>query len=482
MHPLEYFRRQFLLTINECLDLPWEKIRIQEYNLFYHPDLEFEHVSNGKLDIYILGFLFDYEHPEYSNKQIATELSLTGSFDLFLNQLASYSGHFVVIFKNENEFYIVNDACAQHEVYYDKDFSSFGTQPKLLEKVITLLPHSSYDAREFYSSELFEKSRLFIGETTHKENILHLLPNHFIDVREKGVRRYFPRVPVKPVSLEFAASEAQKMLKGYIKAASFRYKTAIGVTGGYDSRILFLCSLGIDCKYYVTRLPEMTDQHTDLVLSKKLVEDHNRELNLITETNNPEDSGILEASIDFTKNPTRPWQKIKDHLIINGNVSEICRHRFVYYKTVTPEDVSFLYGYSDNKFVITEFGKWLKKNSALFSKLGYRELDMFYWEEKMGKWAAKGKTEMSALGSVVYSPFCSHRLINLLLSTPRQYRDFIDNKLYDRIIYELSPSASKLPVNPSRKKNIIRLLKKLRVFNIYRRIGLKYRLMGTYSW
>jgi hypothetical protein len=478
MKELEFFRRQFLLSEYENFKLPWNREKILNYNLFYHPDLEFEHVANEMIDLYLLGFLFDYENPEYSNKKILDSLKGSYSFEHFLENLTKYSGHYVIIYRSTEKFILLNDACAQHEVYYDNLFSSFATQIKLLEKVIPIVPHSSVDAINFFSSPSFISQKIFIGETTHAENIKHLLPNHYIDIEQKSIIRFFPKDQLKSNTINEASMEACKMLKGYIKAASLRNKIYMAVTGGYDSRVLFLASLDVDCKYYVSRLNNMDSRHNDIVIPQKLAKIFNKEFKVIVE--NPMDKKEKlkqEISIDFPRELKIPGEEYYKHILINGNISEIARNYYGYYQNILPGELAILYGHNGNSFVCKEYEKWLKRSSSMFSEKGYNILDMFYWEEKMGNWAAKAKTEMSAMGTIIYSPFCSHKLLTILLSTPRNHRDEYSNNLYDMIINNFSNEVSKIPINPSTKKKIILILKRFKIFNLIQIIKLKFKLL-----
>jgi hypothetical protein len=467
MIKMDFYRRQFLFTIHNNFDFPWERIKILNYNLFFHPDLEFEYVKKKETELYLLGFLFDYENPAYSNLQILNALSNEKSFNDLVEQLFKYSGQYVLIYKSDDKLILLNDAVSQNEVYYDNSFSTFGSQPKLINKVIPLVPHTSPLPAKFYSSEEFLNRREFIGQTTHVENIKHLTPNHFIDIKQKTISRFFPLKPIKPISIKNASNLASKMLEGYIKAASLRYNLSMGVTGGYDSRVLFLASRKVECKYYVSKLPLLSDKHHDISIPKKLTKELHNEFTVITERNDIDEttSQILDTSVDFPRKIQKLNKYFDNQIIVNGNISEIARNFFGYNKNVQPEDLAFQYGYGSNDFVLEEYGNWLKTNSAIFSKMGYHTLDMSYWEERMGVWAAKAKTEMSALGTIVYSPFCSHKLLITLLSTPRKYRDRHNNRLYNLIIKGFSPKASRIPVNPSFRNSVIKFLKTLRLYN-----------------
>ncbi len=480
MEDLALFRRQFLLTSNNNLEMPWKKFDILNYHLFCHPDLEYEYSKNENIEIHLLGFLFDYDFPELTNKQILNSLSQTRNLDQFINRLSRYSGHYAIIYKSKNEIFLMNDACAQYEIYYDSEFSAFGSQPKLLTKVVNIIPHSEKYAAAFYSSEVFLSSKLFIGETTHSANIKHLLPNHYIDIIGAKVIRYFPNKMIDTIPTKVAAKTAIKMLKGYLKAASLRYNLIMGVTGGYDSRVLFLSSINIPCKYYVTQLPDMPENHDDILIPKKLTKLFNKNLKIIPSnvTSNPDTDYIQQSSIDYPRILDLSESDFKEHVLINGNISEIARNRYGYYKNISSEDLVFIVGYGDNKFVIKEYAKWISNNSNNFRKFGYNILDMFYWEDRMAIWAAKTKTEMSARGFIVYSPFCSNELLVTLLSTPRKKRDFIYNKLYFEIFKALSPQAAKIPVNPSWQNMVKRIFNIFKLYNLYRMLGLKYRFMS----
>ena len=292
--------------------MPWRSEKILDYNLFYHPELEFEHASEKDFDLYLLGFIFDFENPAFSNKQILDSLSRTNSFDNFIDHLSKYSGHYVIIYRLNKRLILINDACAQQEIYYDISYSSFGSQPILLGKVIRLLPHSSVEAAGFYaSSPFFLKQKLFIGETTHVENIKHLRPNHYIDIELKSIIRFFPKVPIKPKSINEVATEACEMLKGFIKAASLRNKLYMGVTGGYDTRVLFLASLDIDCKYYVSKLSNMNDGDPEIVIPQKLTQIFNKQFRVVVES--PVDNYamlVLNMSVDFPRELYKPDERI----------------------------------------------------------------------------------------------------------------------------------------------------------------------------
>lgn len=472
------YRKQFILTKAKDPDLSWESKAIGDYMLFIHPELESEHIEKTGLELYLLGFIYDYRQPELSNSEILKALSQTGTFEELVNDLAHYSGHFILIYHSGNNLRILNDAGAQKEVYYDQDFASAGSTPKIIGRSVQTHPHSSSDAVSFYSSPKFQKRKEYIGNTTHLGNIRHLIANHYIDLSNKRVIRYFPVRPIKPLSIREASGIAREMLSGFIKAASLRKKLSMGVTGGYDSRTLFLASTDVDCKYYVSKLDHMSDDHYDITVPTLLTEAFNRDFKVIRDRKDldTDEKRMMDESIDYPRYPKKLGEFFNGHIIINGSLSEIARNVFEYHRNVSGKDLAYLYGYMNEGFVEKEYQKWLDNSKQYFNSYGYNTLDMFYWEERMSNWAAKGKTEMSSLGREVYSPYSSHFLIESLLSTPRRQRDRQKNKLYMLLIKEFSPETSHIPVNPNSKTKMQKLMKTLGIYDLVQKIRLKLRL------
>ncbi len=467
------FRKQFLLTKQTSFPYTWKKANIQDYNLFYHPELEFTNSSVHERKLVMLGTIYDWEKPAQTNQQLLDILAGIQSFGTFLTGLSKYAGQYVIIYEDETGLFIVNDACAQCEIYYDTSFTTLGSQPKLMNEVIELIPHTSQEAVEFYASQEFLSRRLFVGDTTHAGNVKHLLPNYYIDIKRKTTVRYFPFEPVPQLSTKEVVPKACQMLKGYIQAVAIREKIAMAVTGGYDSRVLFLASLSEDCKYFVSQHKNMDIKHYDIAVPQRLAKMYEKPFEVIPDKNGYED---VSDSIDFPRNIPQPGKYFDGYMYLNGNISEIARNAYGFCKRVLPEDLAFISGYNRFSFVAGIYRQWLE-NTTLFQSNGYDILDMYYWEEKMGIRVAKEKTTMNALGKEEFSPYCSRDLLVLLLSTPHEDRDYYINKLYYSILLELSPNALKIPINPCLKLDLIRLMTKLKLYPLYRDLGLKYRFL-----
>lgn len=472
-------RKQFLLTKKKSNYSNLEqKSKIDDYYLYTGEDLEYEIVKKEKIELHLMGPIFDWQDNQLNNKQILKRISQETSFKDILTICNKYCGQFVIIVKFQDNLYLFHDATGQKEVYYDESFNCMGTQPKLLGLSVELEEHIDKDAIEYYQSEHFKKKCLFVGDTTHKKNIFHLLPNHLLELNKKKTSRFFPIQKVEEQPTEIIAKKCAEMLKGYISSISHRYNLKMAVTGGYDSRVLFLASLDVKCKYYVSKHSYMDDKHYDIVIPKNLTNIYDKDftVEVDTEKSASETNNNYLNDIDFPRFLNKSRSK-DNYTLINGSISEIARNYFGYHKNATAKDLCFLSGYSTSSFAIKQYSSWLK-NKMCFNINGYNYLDMFYWEEKMGNWAAKSKTETYALGKDVIYPFNSRDLLCLLLSTNRKNRDSHFNRLYDLIISELSKNRKEIeemPINPCRKQTIIRLMKYFKLYSLYRNLGIKTR-------
>lgn len=477
------YTQQFLLTKTE-VSLPYfSHKKVKAYNLYCGPNLSYAYAKKGENELYLLGSIYDWERPELTNQDIAQEAVVASSFEELTLKTNKYCGEFVIIFSlRDDEIYLFNDACAQKEIYYDTGFSCFGSQPRIIGEAIELIPHDDQDAKTFYQTALFKHRCLFPGNSTHKKNIKHLLPNHFIHITKKKARRFFPVTTNKERPLDDVAGRASRMIKGFVRAISLRGKTSMAVTGGYDSRVLFLASLDVNCAYFVFKYLWMKDNHHDIVVPKKLTEIYDKRFEVIPEAacSSQNVTKSYAESIDFPRFLAFTQYAEEGMTYINGNVCEIARNYFGYHTEANAGDLCFLNGFKAMAFPSRLYDDWLQ-DKALFEQLGYNYLDMFYWEERIGNWLAKSKTEAAALNRSMTSPFNCRDLLTLLLSVKRGYRDSHFNKLFDCLIMELSENNRQvlaLPINPSLKQDLIRLSKRLRLYNTYRHIGLKTRLLN----
>ncbi|WP_299678970.1 hypothetical protein [uncultured Dokdonia sp.] len=448
-------------------------IKINDYYLSFNTNLNYTHAQDTDFSLYLLGNLFDYNDTKASNQDLLNILIEQTNKEDFFKVLDGYYGEYVIIYVRNNEFILLNDCCAQKEVYYTDTYSMVGSQIQLLS-----IEADFQKEHPYYSSNLFKKKKLHVGTSTSHPNIKHLAPNHYIDILHKKTIRFFPRKKIAPQSTHSVAQKAAKMLKGYITAIANRHEIVLPVTGGFDSRVLFLSSLHINCTYFVSQHQDMNNGHYDIKIAQKLTRIFDKHLHIIKDSNQNTET-LNTNRIDNPRATSFP-KLVNNKVLINGNISEIARNYFNYIHPVTAKKLTLLNGYSDNSYVIKNYKEWLLKNKETFKKYGYHTLDMFYWEEKMGNWTAKAKTEAHAMSIELMSPFNSRELLSLLLSTKRKDRDKFTSILYKKIIENLVDTheeINSIPTNPDFERKRALFLKKLRLFKLFDAARLQLRIL-----
>ncbi|OIQ17366.1 hypothetical protein [Lacinutrix sp. MedPE-SW] len=467
------FKKQFLLTRkNYPLIHGFIKKPIGGFYLQFHKNCVFTTARNSFCEVIILGELFSYTTPELTNQNILNQLIEQENLERFQAEISNYYGQYVVIYKSNTQFSVFNDACGQAEIYYTKNFENYASQVKLLQYI---LPLQQTD-ETYYTSKEFNKLRLFINNSTPFKQVKKLLPNHAIDIIAKTCSRFFPIKKLEQGDYKAVAVEVANMLKGYLKAISLRHKICLPITAGYDSRVLFLASLDLDCEYFVTQFKNMPDTHNDLVISKQLAAIYNKPFKVIKDVEmQPKDFDLnYSASLDFPLYLSPDL--VDDKVIINGNISEIGRNGFYYCIKPNAKNLNVINFFKPHTFIQNEYKKWLDNNKAVLKKYKYHILDIFLWEQFMGIVHAKAKSQNKQLGVNVMTPYNSRVLLNTLLSVDRGKRDRMDNVLYNEIIAYLSKNNTKvlnLSINPSKEKSKYLKLKKFGLHKVYSTIKVK---------
>ena len=446
-------------------------VSIHNYYLQFSNDLNYTFSEYEDTSIHLLGNLFDYIRTDASNQELLDTLANQQPMEDFFKMLNTFYGEYVLIYTTQESLIVLNDCCAQKEVYYSEDYSDLASE---LHFISSTWEHPKNHA--YYNSALYDQKKLTVGTTTPDPFINHLPPNHYLDLLNKKTVRFFPVSKIVSQSTDDVAKKAALMLKGYIKAIANRHPIILPVTGGFDSRLLFLASLQTKCDYFVFLLhKDMSPDHFDIQIAKKITSIYHKKLHIIKEYE-PEHDNQDSDDIEHTD-----YQDfIPGKVVVNGNVSEVARNFFNYIKPVTGKKLAVLNGFSTNPFVINQYQDWLSTNKTLLENCGYNVLDLFYWEEKMSNWLAKTKTETSNENLEVMSPFNSRALLELLLSTRRKDRDNHTSKLYKKIIEHLVDNHEmihSIPINPGFERTLALWLKKFGMFRLYHKTLLHLRIL-----
>lgn len=465
------YRRQFLLTGKKIEGLSnWKKysMRSEAKTLYVHPELDCITAEDERRRIVFLGYVFDWQNPEYDNEKILHRVFEKETFEEILEATFEYSGRFAILYEDEHVCRMFHDAGSQREIYYHvgERGVSCAAQLPIMEKFIGVEETDDKEALELYMSEEFVNSKKYwIGEKTIYKDVKRLRSNFYLDIKDGNAVRYWPLKPIDKKSLEWVSEKGANMLKGFIEAANMRRKLVIPVTAGWDTRIILAASKGIrdDVRYFIIKFPWMDNNHSDIVVPGRLMSKLGCRFEVMESGEHVDE----EFEVIFRKNTA--YYRLDnllgiynvlynefsdyDYLNITGHVSEVARNYRGTIKNPNGRLFSTYVGYDgSDSYIVKMCQKWIDENAHVAKDMDVDMLSLFYWEEGLG-WEASHRTE-SDIAIDEYCPFSCRKLLELMLSVESSYRNKYSCTLYQRIMEKLWPEVLSEPINPSCKNTI----------------------------
>ena len=486
------YRRQFVFS-NRAFEFisDWVRFEFKEagYTLYSHPDLEFSHGRNQHkgITLVMLGFAFDHTRKELTNQQIVDDiLAASETVEGVVKKISRLAGRHVFILSMNGQVYMMHDPAGLRSVYYTYQDNVFvaGSQPLIINEVIPL--------------QKTENHRLYIESKHYKENIEYwmpcgltlyentkqLLPNHYLHVDTLEQIRFWPDKKIAPQDYKAIAEDGGQMLRDLIEAANNRYKLALAVTAGFDSRSLLAASRDIasDIYLYTMVYYKLNDGSPDVRIPSSMLRKFNLQHNILNchKEVDPAFLDLIKSNVDLahpgyaTISHGIMEHFPKDHLVVKGSVSEIARCS-LYRSGRHAEVVKGMQLAADWKeweelpFISDYLDKWVHANKQLCLDSNIDIFDLWYLEVFMGNWQAQNQLEKDIVHDV-FSPYSYRPLIEIMLGVDIRYRLHDDPVLHKTMIRNMWPQLlnPRWPVNPHpyRRKN-----------------RLKYRMAGIfYDW
>jgi hypothetical protein len=333
----------------------------------------------------------------------AAARALARSETALLDMIDGWSGRFLLIFRSDASTKVLTDACALRSAYYSfRNGLSIASHAAIVAKRIGAGP-SRLMAEAHQDPRWKGSEGRYAGHATAFESVWVLTPNTLIDVNEKRIRRFFPRAPLSARSSEHAAEIVAPILRRTVETICARYKVAISLTGGYDSRVTLAAARrvapGIEFFTYVE--PGETIHETDFQAAKDIAEGvglRHRRLDLSPAAGEEWEAfqAALTHDIYTIHRRDAAWAYYKSFpdtdIHLRSNLGEIGRafyrkNRPIIYpfNAVAMADVFKPRKMSDNPAVLKLFRRFY--DAVEFSRIeNYDPYDMLYWEQRMGSW------------------------------------------------------------------------------------------------
>ncbi|MEX0939594.1 MAG: hypothetical protein WDZ59_17145, partial [Pirellulales bacterium] len=300
------------------------------------------------------------------------------------------------------------------------------------------------------------------GDRSVFREIRLLLPNRFLDLSNGQVLRYWPTCPPEKLSLSEAVERSAAILEGTLRAITRRHPVTVPTTAGIDSRMTLAGSRDVsDRAFYYTFVcssltaPDAADVAIPAALLPRLGLTHH-----IVECPDQMDEQFEECFMRNFPLAHRVWGRLVQgfyehipdgHVRLTSAVSEVAKQYYgAYYGSrLTGAGLARMTKRGETEFTRRAFDEWIEglPGRGDAQTLGYDTLDLFYWEQRAGCWAAMNFTESGVVQEVM-SPFNCRDLLVTMLGVKPQLRCPPSFKLQMEIIRSLWPEALSLPINP----------------------------------
>lgn len=483
------FRRQFLLSPTICSEMDnWVNEKLGEHHLYVHPDCLLASATNNKKKGVLLGHIMNPKQPDLNNSHILKTLLEQTDEHGIAKVLYELTGRFILIIEENNTFLFFNDACGLKSFFYTQQKNEFyaASQPLLLQLVTDNVITKGERYHSYFNSVYVKSSKehWFPSGTSLYPGVFHLVPNHYLYSSTLKQTRYWPSKDLEIGNYEVAKEKFATLLKLTLDTASKKYKLGLGLTGGFDSRIILSASKDVVARmlFYTLQYRELDELSHDIripiALTKKLDLPHKlMDCRLATKE---------EFKKKYVENSDMAhfddWGRIaygilqnfpEDTMSVKGSCSETGRCFFfkngIHPKLKSSQDIMAINPkWKGIPFIEDQIAEWYAEISDSKNNKGYNIFDLFHWEVSTGSWQSQSQLEWDIVHDT-FTPFNNRELLDIMLHIDTKYRSKPDYQLYKDTMKMLWPEVLSEPINPLTNK----LTLKLKLKGILTQLGLE---------
>lgn len=461
------FRRQFLMGPRLFEGFPsWNRMRISgELHLAAHPDLPVCRAERYGKSVTLLGYIVDPRHPLRSDDAVLRGLlERLGTADTFFPHTYELGGRWILLVDDGREMRLFSDAVGFRQIFYsDRHLAGelwCASQPGLIADILKLEPDR--EAMEFICSfARKEKEYWWPGDTSPYREVLHLLPNHFLDLKTGTAGRFWPAGSTGTLSLEEAVPMIGELLSGLIQGAAHRFDLALSLTAGRDTRLLLasLKEMSRSVFYFTLMYWDLKRKSPDIRIPSLLL----RRLGLKHSIIKCPPAMDEEFGSIYRRNVTTAREAYgaiaqglyrsypQERVCVKGNAVGIAKSIYTYMlpperrgKEVTAATLAGLTGMGDSAFALRALEKWIRGAEERYN---INLLDLFKWENREGNWQAMSQLEWDMVQEV-FVPYNCRALLAGMLSVDEKYRKPPGYALQEKLIARFWPELLQEPINP----------------------------------
>ena len=488
-----YLPKSYLFSADPIAAKPQSlrEVPLPRGHLFISPDYECCVQSLGPSLMIVIGHCIDLSEPKRSEPEIASSLlqhAMQG-IDHMLAQTDDLFGRFAVICHIDGRWYAFADACATRTIYFAEDKPAIASHSTILGELTGAAPRTDI-FRHFWCA--------LPGNASPVEGARILPANFILDLGTRNIRRFWPRrARVERTSFE-VVNEIDSLLGKAAEAVVNRWRPALSLTAGLDSRLslsVYHSFRGLLTFTYERHSEDKTDLEVARELSRRLGIEHRRlppvDRSRAQKAYETADR-IVDCAIDKNIAPIclAGLQDIEEPVIqVRSSLAEIARAFWRYHPGMPTRfdpsnwmQVALAKSKIDLPHREQAVALMRDEMPRFFSTVGYDTIDprspeimgydvwdLAYVEHRMSTWHGPALLayDMVSDTSILFN---FRRVIELLLSVPLPDRR--QAALFRAIIRRRCPQIAAVPINPRPRRSIGQL-----VTGAYRQLKRRTRLI-----
>lgn len=465
------FRRQFIICPKKINNFShWHHKELPDGSFIYvHPDLYCLVARRDKDFIALMGYVLDPFNPCRDNAQIIADMlkSCRIREDLF-RYLEALGGRYVILVSLRNQKFMVSDPCGFRQLFYRRDSRGglwVASQPSLLSEIFALKVDDKVE-KDLYSLPLFTGTHeyWYPGELTAYSDVRHLIPNHYLDLQTIKQVRYWPQERVAEQQIGDCVEKCSQILQGLYRSVQKRFELAQGITAGLDSRIILAASREVGSQIdYLTHTHSGLDlRGADILIPSRMLPALGLEHRIVfhCEKMDPQFESIYRRNVSTARlghglNAYAFYRHFleqgKERVVINGVCGEITRGFYYLPALISVNGVSLcsLTRMRGSKLAMEQFESWLESTRGVSRESGVSVLDLFYWEQRVGSWAAMSYSEYD-IAFESFSPMNCRLFLTTMLGVKPRFRRSADTLVHRALIRRMWPQTLGYVINPPR--------------------------------
>lgn len=386
----------------------WLARRYGDFQIHLHPETRIAAHMRAEGIVLILGDAYLQSGGEAEPGDLAALVAAMDWRDPW-PLLDRIGGRHAILFLSGHNLRAAHDAFGARSLFYAPGRNAVASHAGLLARAYDLAPDPAVAAFMRLAEYQARSVNYLPGDITPFTGVYALVPNNHLD--DGKTFRYWPRQERRATTRDEFLAAAASYFRDFVPFIRENYIPIFGITGGIDSRAVFAAFdrdfLGVTWTHYFPRSerPIVLDVLSHLSIAHRFMNPRDHKPGRIARASG-QGGGGLRPGHPLSEAMAAAFPH-EGHAFIRGYGGEILRG-FPAYQDILPdlsvESMTTSYSSSIRKCQpspeyralcegwFAEFRQ--RANYAGLEAFGYKPMDYFYWEHRMGMWAASMLNEM----------------------------------------------------------------------------------------